>query len=72
MGDTGREEPLELRGFTHVSANVVPGVVPSVPQPTPSEAELMALWTRLDDQGQADLLAVARGLAKEAGPKKKM
>jgi len=72
MGDTGREEVSDSRGFTPVSANVVPGVVPSVPQLTPSEAELMAIWTRLDDQGRADLLAVARGLTKDAGRKKKM
>lgn len=71
MGDTGREEPPELPRFANISSNVVPGVVPSVPQLSPSNDELMAIWMRLDDQGRADLLAVARGLTKNAERKTK-
>jgi len=53
------------------SGDVVPLVVPSADIVDPSAKELMAIWMRLDDQGRADLLAVARGLAKDADRKKK-
>ncbi|HBJ36798.1 MAG TPA: hypothetical protein DDZ51_18990 [Planctomycetaceae bacterium] len=54
------------------SGDVVPLVVPSADILDPSAKELMTIWMRLDDQGRADLLAVARGLAKESERKKKV